>query len=122
MPATMSRACGCILQQDEPDDYVLATGETHSVREFVELAFAQIGRPIEWRGEGVDEQGCCQRTGRVLVAIDPRYFRPTEVDLLLGDPAKALAKLGWRHRTSFPELVAEMVRSRSPRDEENGSQ
>ena len=98
-----------ILQQDEPDDYVLATGETHTVREFVELAFHQIGQPIDWRGEGDDEQGCCRRTGRVLVAIDGYYRRPTEVDLLLGDPAKALAKLGWRHRTSFRELVAEMV-------------
>jgi GDPmannose 4,6-dehydratase len=99
----------CILQQEKPDDYVLATGETHTVREFVELAFRQIGRPIIWRGEGDDEQGCCRRTGRVLVAIDDSYRRPTEVDLLLGDPAKALAKLGWRHRTSFQELVAEMV-------------
>ena len=99
----------CILQQDKPDDYVLATGETHTVREFVELAFDKIDRPIEWRGEGDDEQGCCRRTGRVLVAIDGNYRRPTEVDLLLGDPAKALAKLGWRHRTSFPDLVAEMV-------------
>ena len=98
-----------ILQQDEPDDYVLATGETHTVREFVELAFGQIGQPIEWRGEGDDEQGCCRRTGRVLVEIDGDYRRPTEVDLLLGDASKALAKLGWRHRTSFPELVAEMV-------------
>ncbi|HKH67518.1 MAG TPA: GDP-mannose 4,6-dehydratase [Reyranella sp.] len=98
-----------MLQQPAADDYVLATGETHTVREFVELAFGQIGRPIEWRGEGDEEQGCCQRTGRVLVAIDGTYRRPTEVDLLLGDPAKALAKLGWRHRTSFPELVAEMV-------------
>src|ERR687898_868373 len=101
----------CILQQDQPDDYVLATGETHTVREFVELAFNQIGQPIEWRGEGDGEQGCCRRTGRVLVAIDGTYRRPTEVDLLLGDPAKALAKLGWRHRTSFPELVAEMVQA-----------
>ena len=98
-----------ILQQDEPDDYVLATGETHTVREFVELAFHHIGRPIAWRGDGDNEQGCCRRTGRVMVAIDGSYRRPTEVDLLLGDPAKALSKLGWRHRTSFPELVAEMV-------------
>ena len=98
-----------ILQQDEPDDYVLATGETHTVREFVELAFRQIDRPIVWRGDGDDEQGCCRRTGRVMVAIDGSYRRPTEVDLLLGDPAKALSKLGWRHRTTFPELVAEMV-------------
>ena len=98
-----------ILQQDEPDDYVLATGETHTVREFVELAFHQIGRPIVWRGDGDEEKGCCRRTGRVMVAIDSSYRRPTEVDLLLGDPAKALNKLGWRHRTTFPELVAEMV-------------
>ena len=98
-----------ILQQETPDDYVLATGETHTVREFVELAFNEIGRTIEWRGSGGEEQGCCARTGDVLVALDAAYRRPTEVDLLLGDPAKALAKLGWRHRTSFPQLVAEMV-------------
>lgn len=98
-----------ILQQDQPDDYVLATGETHTVREFVELAFRQIGRSIEWRGTGEDEQGCCGRTGEVLVALDPAYRRPTEVDLLLGDPAKAITKLGWRHRTTFEQLVAEMV-------------
>jgi GDPmannose 4,6-dehydratase len=98
-----------ILQQDQPDDYVLATGETHTVREFVELAFRQIGRTIEWRGSGEDESGYCRRTGEVLVALDAAYRRPTEVDLLLGDPAKAITKLGWRHRTSFEQLVAEMV-------------
>ena len=98
-----------ILQQDEADDYVLATGETHSVREFVELAFGHIGRGIEWRGEGVDEEGICQKTGKVVVRIDPRYFRPTEVDLLLGDPSKARAKLGWTHTTAFRDLVREMV-------------
>jgi GDPmannose 4,6-dehydratase len=98
-----------ILQQDEADDYVLATGETHSVREFVELAFGHVGRGIEWRGEGVDEEGICQKTGKVVVRIDPRYFRPTEVDLLLGDPSKARAKLGWTHTTAFPDLVREMV-------------
>ncbi|HYX04279.1 MAG TPA: GDP-mannose 4,6-dehydratase, partial [Reyranella sp.] len=98
-----------ILQQDEPDDYVLATGETHTVREFVELAFHHIGRPILWRGNGDDEQGLCRRSGRVLVAVDGAYRRPTEVDLLLGNPAKAITKLGWRHRTTFSELVAEMV-------------
>jgi len=98
-----------ILQQETPDDYVLATGETHTVREFVELAFNEIGRTIEWRGSGGDEQGCCKQTGDVLVALDAVYRRPTEVDLLLGDPAKALTKLGWRHRTTFPQLVAEMV-------------
>ena len=98
-----------ILQQDEPDDYVLATGETHTVREFVELAFHHIGRPIVWRGSGDDEQGLCRRSGQVLVAIDGAYRRPTEVDLLLCNPAKAITKLGWRHRTTFPELVAEMM-------------
>src|SRR5579883_709787 len=96
-----------ILQQDEPDDYVLATGETHTVREFVELAFQCIGRPITWRGSGIDECGHCRRTGEVLVALDERYCRPTEVDLLLGDPAKAATKLGWHHRTSFEQLVTE---------------
>ena len=98
-----------ILQQDEADDYVLATGETHSVREFVELAFGHVGRGIEWRGEGVDEEGLCQKTGKVVVRIDPRYFRPTEVDLLLGDPSKAREKLGWTHTTAFRDLVREMV-------------
>ncbi len=98
-----------MLQQDEPGDYVLATGETHSVREFVELAFAEIGRRIEWRGEGVDETGVDAETGETLVLIDPRYFRPTEVDLLLGDASKARERLGWRPKTSFRELVREMV-------------
>ncbi len=98
-----------ILQQDEPDDYVLATGETHSVREFVELAFRCINRPIVWEGKGASEKGFCTRTGEILVAIDPAYYRPTEVDLLLGSPEKARKKLGWRHKTSFEQLVAEMV-------------
>jgi GDPmannose 4,6-dehydratase len=98
-----------ILQQKQPDDYVLATGETHSVREFVEAAFEEIGRPIEWRGSGVDEKAYCLKTGEPVVGIDPRYFRPTEVDLLLGDPSKARAKLGWRHKTGFRDLVAEMI-------------
>ena len=100
-----------MLQQPEPDDYVLATGETHSVREFVELAFAETGRRITWRGQGVEEVGVDAATGEVRVRIDPRYFRPTEVDLLLGDPSKARARLGWTHRTPFAELVSEMVRS-----------
>lgn len=99
-----------ILQHDEPDDYVLATGEMHSVREFVELAFKQVNIGIAWQGNGVDEKGIDRRTGRVLVEVDPRYFRPAEVDLLLGDPRKANAKLGWRHTVTFEELVAEMVR------------
>lgn len=98
-----------ILQQDQGDDYVLATGELHSVREFVEKSFGIIGREIIWRGKGVDEEGVDARTGDVLVRIDPRYFRPTEVELLLGDPAKARAKLGWTHTTGFEELVREMV-------------
>lgn len=98
-----------IVQQDEPDDYVLATGETHSVREFVELAFLEVGRHIVWEGEGADEIGIDQVSGKVLVRIDPRYFRPTEVDMLLGDASKAHQKLGWRHETRFPDLVAEMV-------------
>jgi GDPmannose 4,6-dehydratase len=98
-----------ILQSPEPDDYVLATGETHSVREFVEKAFAQIGIRIVWEGVGVDEKGIDAGSGRVMVQIDPRYFRPTEVDLLIGDPSKARSKLGWHHRVSFEQLVTEMV-------------
>ena len=98
-----------ILQQGEPDDYVLATGETHSVREFVELAFRVVGREILWKGEGTDEVGIDNRTGAELIRVDPNYFRPTEVDMLLGDPTKAKEKLGWQHRTSFPDLVKEMV-------------
>jgi GDPmannose 4,6-dehydratase len=98
-----------IVQQDEPGDYVLATGESHSVRELVELAFGHVGRRIVWRGEGAEERGIDEASGKVLVRIDPRYFRPTEVDLLLGDPTKARERLGWRHRTSFEELVREMV-------------
>jgi len=98
-----------ILQQDEPDDYVLATGESHLVREFVELAFKEIGRSIVWRGKAMEEKGFCARTGETLVAIDPRYFRPTEVDHLQGDPSKARQRLGWHHKISFAQLVREMV-------------
>jgi GDPmannose 4,6-dehydratase len=100
-----------IVQQDEPDDYVLATGAMHSVREFVDAAFAEVGRTIEWSGIGVDEVGRDAKTGAVVVRVDPRYFRPTEVDQLLGDPRKAHQKLGWRHETSFPELVSEMMKA-----------
>jgi len=100
-----------MLQQDKPDDYVLATGETHTVREFIELAFAVVGRRIRWRGEGVDEVGIDQSSGKELIKVDPRYFRPTEVDTLLGDASKAHAKLGWRHRVSFNDLVTELVTS-----------
>ncbi|MCB2106473.1 MAG: GDP-mannose 4,6-dehydratase [Rhodobacteraceae bacterium] len=98
-----------VLQQDTPDDYVLATGETHSVREFVELAFAETGRTIVWKGKGVDEKGIDQKSGDVLVEVDPRYFRPTEVDLLLGDPSKAHKVLDWRHTTPFKTMVKDMV-------------
>jgi GDPmannose 4,6-dehydratase len=100
-----------MLQQAEPDDYVLATGEAHSVREFVEKAFAQVGKIIVWQGSGVEEKGIEKSTGRVLVEIDPRYFRLTEVDTLLGDASKAQAKLGWRHKTKFDTLVADMVQA-----------
>jgi GDPmannose 4,6-dehydratase len=98
-----------ILQQAAPDDYVLATGEAHTVREFVEKAFACIGRRLEWKGSGLEEKGVDARDGRTLVEIDPRYFRPTEVDVLLGDPAKARTKLGWHHKVPFTSLVREMV-------------
>jgi len=100
-----------MLQQPQPDDYVLATGEAHSVREFIELAFGEIGIEIGWQGEASEEHGLCRKTGRTLVRVDPRYFRPTEVDILLGDPAKARAKLGWSHRVGFRDLVREMVAS-----------
>ena len=98
-----------IVQEEAADDYVLATGETHTVRSFVEKAFAQTGREVEWKGSGLDEVGLCARTGAVHVRVDPRYFRPTEVDILVGDPAKARERLGWRHSTSLDDLVREMV-------------
>jgi GDPmannose 4,6-dehydratase len=100
-----------IVQQQFPDDYVLATGETHSVREFIELAFSQVDRTIEWRGIGVEEVGIDSASGEPLVIIDSRYFRPTEVDLLLGDASKAHRILGWKHTVSFPELVSDMLSS-----------
>ncbi|MEZ5892057.1 MAG: GDP-mannose 4,6-dehydratase [Parvularculaceae bacterium] len=98
-----------MMQQKEPDDYVIGTGETHAVREFVEKSFAHLGMPIEWRGQGVGETGVNAKTGEIIIEVDPRYFRPTEVDLLLADPTKARTKLGWRHKVSFDELVREMV-------------
>lgn len=100
-----------ILQQDVPDDYVLATGEAYSVREFVVAAFAAVGRNIQWRGQGDGETGIDEKTGEVLIAVDPRYYRPTEVDFLLGDATKAREKLGWVPKVKFRELVDEMVRS-----------
>jgi GDPmannose 4,6-dehydratase len=98
-----------ILQQDEPDDYVLATGETRSVREFVETAFVEVGRRIAWRGTAENEVGVDERTGQILVEVDPRYYRPAEVDLLLGDASKARQRLGWKPSCGFHELVSEMV-------------
>lgn len=103
------RGMWLMLQQDAPDDYVLATGETTHVRTFVEWAFEDVGIGLEWRGEGVDEKGYCRESGRLLVEVDPRYFRPTEVELLIGDPTKAKEKLGWSHETSVRELAREMV-------------
>jgi GDPmannose 4,6-dehydratase len=99
-----------MLQQDSPDDYVVATGEQFSVREFVETAFREVEIPVVWQGSGVDERGIHGETGRVLVEVDPRYYRPTEVETLLGDPRRALRTLGWSPRRTFQELVYEMVR------------
>lgn len=99
-----------ILQHDTPEDFVIATGEQHSVREFTELAFKVAGIDIEWRGEGINEQGICRQSGQVLVEVDPKYFRPTEVDTLLGNPAKARELLGWNPtKTSFEKLVEIMT-------------
>ena len=103
------RAMWLMLQQDVPDDYVIATGETHTVREFVERAFRELHYPLEWSGTGVEEVGRDTRSGQVLVRVDPRYFRPTEVDFLLGDATKARTVLGWEPRIRFPELVKTMV-------------
>src|SRR3982074_2190222 len=98
-----------ILQANKPDDFVLATGETRSVREFVERAFAEVGRSIEWRGKDIEETGVDRKSGKTVVRIDPSYFRPTEVDELIGDASKAREQLGWKPQTSFPHLVEEMV-------------
>lgn len=103
------KAMWLMLQQEQPEDFVIASGETHEVREFVELAFRSTGITINWRGSGVEEEGIDAVTGKVLVAVDPRYFRPTEVDLLLGDPTKAKEKLGWEPTVTFRELVNRMV-------------
>ena len=98
-----------MLQQEGPDDYVIATGEHYSVREFIEAAARRLGITLSWKGRGVDEKGINNETGKIIIAVDPRYFRPTEVDELLGDAGKAHQKLGWKPRISFKELVAEMV-------------
>ena len=103
------RTMWLMLQQETSDDYVVATGEMHTVREFIERSFAYLCRPLEWRGEGVDETGIDTTTGKTVVRIDPRYFRPAEVEQLLGNPAKAKEKLGWRPEVKFEELVKIMV-------------
>lgn len=100
-----------MLQQDEPDDYVLATGKKISVRKFMELAFSELGITVEWKGTGVDEKGIDSATGKIIVEIDPRYFRPTEVDLLVGDASKAKRKLGWEPKYTVEQLCKEMVQS-----------
>ena len=105
------RGMWLMLQQNEPDDYVLATGRTTSVRQFVELAFNEVGIPIRWEGAGIEEKGYHAETGVELIEVDPRYFRPSEVDLLIGDPTKAKEKLGWEHETSLEDLVVEMIRN-----------
>ncbi len=100
-----------ILQQDKPGDYVLATNETHTVREFVELAFREVGVEVEWKGAGVDEKGYCRKTGKLLVEVNPRYFRPAEVEFLWGDASKAERELGWKRKVDFKGLVSMMVDS-----------
>lgn len=100
-----------MLQHDTPEDFVIATGETHTVREFVEAAFSHVDVEIEWQCEGVDEKGINKDTGKVLVEVDPKYFRPTEVDILIGDPSKAKEELGWEPEVKFKELVQLMVQS-----------
>jgi GDPmannose 4,6-dehydratase len=111
-----------ILQQDKPVDYVIATGETHTVREFVELAFKEVGINIEWQGQGINEKGFNAKTGTILVEIDERYFRPAEVELLLGDPSKAEKELNWKRKVSFQELVSGMVRYDLENDSFGGSE
>ena len=98
-----------ILQQDKPDDYVIATGESHTVKDFCELAFKEVGMDIEWQGTGIDEKAIDTKNGRTLVRVDPKYFRPTEVDYLLGDATKAKKKFGWKPTVKFEELVEIMV-------------
>ena len=111
-----------MLQQDRPQDYVIATGETHTVREFVELAFQEVGIVIEWRGSGVDEVGVNIKTDRIVVSVDEKYFRPAEVELLLGDPGKAERELGWKREVSFQELVTGMVQYDLTYDNFGGSE
>ena len=105
------KAIWLILQQDKPDDFVIATGETHSIREFVEICGKELGFDIEWKGKGVNEIGVDKNTGKTIIKINPKYFRPTEVDLLLGDPSKAKKILGWEAKTKFEDLAKLMVKS-----------
>ena len=100
-----------MLQQDRPKDYIIASGENHSVKEFIELAFKELDIIIEWKGSGIHEKGYCKKTGNCIIEIDPRYFRPTEVDELLGNPSKAYKELQWKPKTSFKELVEIMVKA-----------
>jgi GDPmannose 4,6-dehydratase len=100
-----------MLQQDEPEDFVISTGETHSVREFVELTFKEFGTDIKWEGEGTDEIGIDSNTGKVLIEVDPAYYRPTEVDILVGDSTKAREKLGWKPKVKFKELIKQMAKA-----------
>ena len=111
-----------MLQQDGPDDFVIATGEAHSVREFIELAYKEVGIDIEWKGSGVDEKGVDAATGKVLVDVDPKYFRPAEVDYLLGDASKAREQLGWQPKVGFEELVKLMMRADLEREGVEGKQ
>ena len=105
------RAMWLMLQQDTPDDYVVATGETRSVREFAECAFRAVGIEIEWQGEGVDTVGINKANGKTVVKVNPKFYRPAEVELLLGDPSKAEQKLGWKREISFDELVTRMAQN-----------
>jgi GDPmannose 4,6-dehydratase len=100
-----------MLQQNEPDDYVMATGVTTSVRDFITMAFGEAEINIQWSGKGIDEKGIDAKTGAIMVEIDPKYFRPAEVELLIGDPSKAMKKLGWKPRVQLPELIKMMVES-----------
>ncbi len=100
-----------MMQQETPDDFVLATGETHSVKKFCELAFGEVGIEIEWQGAGENEKGINKKTGKVIIEVDPKYFRPTEVELLIGDPSKAQRELGWKHKYSLNQLVSEMMKA-----------
>jgi len=109
-----------ILQQDQPDDFVLATGETHTVREFVDLTFKELDMPLEWAGEGVDEKGIEQSTGKTVIVINPTYYRPTEVEILLGDAGKAKNELGWEPKTKFRKLVQLMARADGDKVQKRG--